>query len=218
MSQQENPVSHLLWCLLIALRCAHDDTPFSSESARRKFIEHWLTGARKVPTFSGLAREFGSLRELLTKDKHMPIEGVLSALWEQSVLSDQCDFIRLRDAKNALNGNNWRSCTCRFPEEITPEVMKRAKTRQNHYLQLTRTEESFQATGQMSAPLTFQLILSKENTDFEQTFYLHGFAVMRGAEVALGRSILRTLYIGMSSLSENVWGAPPENLWRPQCH
>lgn len=85
--------------MLVALRCAHDDTPFQSESSQRKFLAQWLTQARRVTTFSGLAREFSSLRELLAKDKHMPIEGVLSALWEQSVLSDQCDFIRLRDAK-----------------------------------------------------------------------------------------------------------------------
>ncbi|ESH62752.1 hypothetical protein SEEB2780_09612 [Salmonella enterica subsp. enterica serovar Bareilly str. 2780] len=70
MPQQENPVSHLLWCMLLALRCAHNDTPFTSESARRKFLSQWLTGARKVPTFSGMAREFTTLRELLGKDKN----------------------------------------------------------------------------------------------------------------------------------------------------
>lgn len=218
MSQLENPVSHLLWCMLVALRCAHDDTPFHSESAQRKFLAQWLTQARRVTTFSGLAREFSSLRELLAKDKHMPIEGVLSALWEQSVLSDQCDFIRLRDAKNALHSNHWRSYVCRFPEEITLEVMSRAKTRYNHYLQLTRTEESFQATGQMNAPLTFQLILNKEDHHFEEVFHLFGFAVMRGNEMTLGRTVLRTLYIGMSSLPERVWGAKPDTLWTPQYH
>ncbi|EOI6844083.1 hypothetical protein ACMVI2_004226 [Salmonella enterica] len=86
MSQQENPVSHLLWCMLLALRCAHNDTPFTSESVRRKFLSQWLTGARKVPAFSGLAREFTALRELLGKDKKQPIEGILTALWQQSVL------------------------------------------------------------------------------------------------------------------------------------
>ncbi|EAX7089494.1 hypothetical protein BKE79_25680, partial [Salmonella enterica] len=65
-------------------------------------MAQWLTGARKMPIFSGLTREFTALRELLDKDKKQPIEGILTALWQQSVLSEQCDFIRLRDAKNAL--------------------------------------------------------------------------------------------------------------------
>lgn len=115
MPQQENPVSHLLWCMLLALRCAHNDTPFTSESARRKFLSQWLTGARKVPAFSGMAREFTTLRELLGKDKKKPIDGILTALWQQSVLSEQCDFIRLRDARNALHRQQLALLSVPFP-------------------------------------------------------------------------------------------------------
>lgn len=172
MPQQENPVSHLLWCMLLALRGAHNDTPFTSEPARRKFLSQWLTGARKVPTFSGLAREFAALRELLGKDKTQPIDGILTALWQQSVLSEKCDFIRLRDAKNALHGSHWRCCLCRFPEQTVSETFTRLRTRHNHYLQLTRTEDTFLSTGQMNAPLTFQLVLNRPSHQFEEIFHL----------------------------------------------
>lgn len=194
MSRQENPVSHLLWCMLMALRCAHNDTPFTSESARRRFLSEWLTGARRVPVFSGPSREFASLRELLGRDKSHSVEGVLTALWEQSVLSERCDFIRLRDAKNALHGSSWRSCLCRFPEQTVPEIFNRMKTRQNHYLQLTRTEDIFLSTGQMNAPLTFQLVLNKATHQFEEIFHLYGFSVKPGTEIQTGRSTLRTVY------------------------
>lgn len=218
MPQQENPVSHLLWCMLLALRCAHNDTPFTSEPARRKFLSQWLTGARKVPAFSGMAREFTSLRELLVKDKKQPIDGILTALWQQSVLSEQCDFIRLRNAKNALHDSSWRCCLCRFPEQTVSETFTRLRTRHNHYLQLTRTEDTFLSTGQMNAPLTFQLVLNKPSHQFEEVFHLHGFSVKPGAEIRTGKSTLRTVYIGMPSLSENVWGATPDDLWKPRYH
>ncbi|EEP8163298.1 hypothetical protein WDQ52_005062 [Salmonella enterica] len=181
-------------------------------------MAQWLTGARKVPVFSGLAREFTALRELLGKDKTQPIDGILTALWQQSVLSEKCDFIRLRDAKNALHGNRWRCCLCRFPEQTVSETFTRLRTRHNHYLQLTRTEDTFLSTGQMNAPLTFQLVLNKPSHQFEEIFHLHGFSVKPGAEIQTGHATLRTVYIGMPSLSENVWGATPDDLWTPQYH
>ncbi|EBP9313029.1 hypothetical protein ATP43_24725, partial [Salmonella enterica] len=110
-------------------------------------------------------------------DKKQPIEGILTALWQQSVLSEQCDFIRLRDAKNALHGSHWRSCLCRFPEQTVSETFTRLRTRHNHYLQLTRTEDTFLSTGQMNAPLTFQLVLNRPSHQFEEIFHLHGFSV-----------------------------------------
>ncbi|WP_387691581.1 hypothetical protein [Photorhabdus sp. RM71S] len=219
MKHEENPVSHLLWCMLIALRTAHDDNPFTSENARRKFLNQWLSCARRVPTFSGLPREFSTLRELLIKDRNVPIDGVLSALWEQSVLNEQCDFIRFRNAKNTLFSNKWCGCICRFPEETTPETMTRLHTRRNHFLQLTLPEDGFQATGQIKAPLTFQLVLNRQSDQFEEAFHSCGFAVMQGAEIECGRSsLVRTVYISMASLPEAVWGAQPANLWTPQYH
>lgn len=218
MPLQENPVSHLLWCMLMALRCAHNDTPLTSESARRKFLSDWLSGAHRQPAFSGLSREFASLRELLARDKSQSVEGVLTALWEQSVLSEKCDFIRLRDAKNALHASRWRSCLCRFPEQIISEAFTRQQSRGNHFLQLNRTEDAFLSTGQMNAPLTFQLVLNKSTHQFEEIFHLYGFDVKPGAEIRTGKSTLRTVYIGMPSLPENVWGATPDDLWRPRYH
>lgn len=70
----------------------------------------------------------------------------------------------------------------------------------------------------MNAPLTFQLVLNRPSHQFEEIFHLYGFSVKPGTEIQTGHATLRTVYIGMPSLAENVWGATPDDLWTPQYH
>ena len=101
--------------------------------------------------------------------------------------------------------------------------MERQRNRKNHILQLTRMEEAFTATGSMTAPVTLQLLLQKgEDVEVEHSFYLDRFSVVRGGDISLSKTTLRTLYIGRHTRPESAWGArdgvSKGNLWRPDLH
>ncbi|MDV5280070.1 hypothetical protein [Leclercia adecarboxylata] len=86
MQSTQDKVSHLLWCILVALRTAHENHQIISERRKRKFIAEWLSGARRLlPAFRGMAQEFMTIRELLDTEKQRPIDDVLTALWKNAV-------------------------------------------------------------------------------------------------------------------------------------
>ncbi|WP_233210523.1 hypothetical protein [Leclercia sp. LSNIH1] len=223
MQSTQDKVSHLLWCILVALRTAHENHHIISENRKRKFIAEWLSGARRLPAFRGMAREFMTIRELLDTEKQRPIDDVLAALWKNAVSTGNCDLFRFRAVMNALLGQGWKHCLCPWPEQVVTEIMERQRNRKNHILQLTRMEEAFTATGSMAAPVTLQLLLQKgEDVEVEHSFYLDRFSVVRGGDISLSKTTLRTLYIGRHTLPESAWGARDGvsngNLWRPDLH
>jgi len=194
MQSTQDKVSHLLWCILVALRTAHENHHIISENRKRKFIAEWLSGARRLPAFRGMAREFMTIRELLDTEKQRPIDDVLAALWKNAVSTGNCDLFRFRAVMNALLGQGWKHCLCPWPEQVVTEIMERQRNRKNHILQLTRMEEAFTATGSMAAPVTLQLLLQKgEDVEVEHSFYLDRFSVVRGGDISLSKTTLRTL-------------------------
>lgn len=223
MQSTQEQVSHLLWCILVALRTAVENHHITSERRKRKFIAEWLCGARKVPAFSGMTSEFMTIRELLDTEKQRPIDEVLNALWTNSVSAGNCDLFRFRAVMNALLGQGWKHCLCPWPEQVATEIMERQRNRKNHILQFTRMEEAFTATGSMNAPVTLQLLLRKaDDMEVEKSFYLDRFSVVRGLDISLSKATLRTLYIGHYTLPESAWGACEGvgrgHLWRPDLH
>ncbi|TQI77269.1 hypothetical protein FHU10_5332 [Serratia fonticola] len=221
MYSADNSVHHLLWCILVALRTAEQETPFTSETVRRRFISNWLDEARSKPSFQGMNAEFTSLRQLLnTTDKSVPVDRTLSLLMNHASAAEHCDLFRFRSALNVLMQKGWRLVVCRFPENITMELMQRRRDRRQHALQLTRTETAFQHTGDMVQPVTFQLLLNSTgdaSEDVEKIFHAGGFqVVVADIELALdNRRHVRTLHIGTTSLAPNEWSPRRNDIWRP---
>ncbi|QXB24113.1 hypothetical protein [Lelliottia amnigena] len=223
MQSTQEQVSHLLWCILVALRSAVENHHITSERRKRKFIAEWLSGARQVPVFRGMTNEFMTIRQLLDTEKQRPIDEVLTALWTNAVSTGNCDLFRFRAVLNSLLGQGWKHCLCPWPEQVVTEIMERQRNRRRHILQFTRMEEAFTATGSMSSPVTLQLLLRKgEDVEVEKSFYLDRFSVVRGNDISLSKATLRTLYIGHHNLPESAWGAcegtRSGNLWRPDLH
>lgn len=220
MSSADNTVHHLLWCILIALRTADQEKPFTSEIARRRFIANWLDKARGNPSFRGMNAEFTTLRQLLeTSDKAVPVDSTLSVLLSHATAVEQCDLFRFRSTLNILMQKGWRLVICRFPENITTELMQRRQDRRKHALQLTRMENAFQPTGNMVLPVTFQLLLNRTaetSEDAELIFHTEGFQVVVANELELdNRRIIRTLHIGTPSLSASEWSPSKDKIWQP---
>jgi len=217
----DNSVHHLLWCILIAIRTAEQEKPFTSETARRRFISNWLDTARTHPSFRGMNAEFTSLRQLLeTSDKSVSVDGTLDVLLNHAFAAEHCDLFRFRSALNSLIQKGWRLAVCRFPENITAELMQRRRDRRKHALQLTRTENAFQPTGNMVLPVTFQLLLNSTaeiSEDAEIVFHMEGFqVVVAHLELALdNRRLVRTLHIGTTSLTTNEWNPRKDDIWQP---
>lgn len=225
MQSTQEQVSHLLWCLLVALKTAAENHNIKSERSRRKFIGRWLTGARDVPSFRGMTNEFMTLRQLLDADQNVSIESVLTELWKNALSTASCDLFRFRAVLNSLLSHGWQHCLCPWPEQVASELMQRQRNRKKHILQFTRLEEAFTTTGTMSAPVTLQLLAQKtENEDdqVEKSFYLDRFSVVRGRDIALPKATLRTIYIGHHALPETAWGAREGlrygDVWRPELH
>lgn len=220
MSSADNTVHHLLWCILIALRTADQEKPFTSEIARRRFIANWLDTARGNPSFRGMNAEFTTLRQLLeTSDKAVPVDSTLSVLLSHATAVEQCDLFRFRSTLNILMQKGWRLVICRFPENITTELMQRRQDRRKHALQLTRMENAFQPTGNMVMPVTFQLLLNRAaetSEDAELIFHTEGFQVVVANELELdNRRLIRTLHIGTPSLPAGEWSPSRDTIWQP---
>ncbi|WP_391488858.1 hypothetical protein [Leclercia tamurae] len=223
MQSTQEQLSHLLWCILVALRTAVKNHNIKSERGKRQFISQWLNGARREPSFAGMANEFTTIRQLLDIEKQRPIDDILNALWTNAISTGNCDLFRFRAVLNSLLGQGWKHCLCPWPEQVVNEIMERQRNRKKHILQFTRLEEAFSAVGSMSSPVTLQLLLQKdEDNEVEQSFYLDRFSVVRGRDVTLPRATLRTLYIGHHTLPETAWGAREGvqfgDVWRPDLH
>ncbi|MEL7630925.1 hypothetical protein AAGW04_18280 [Pectobacterium aroidearum] len=223
MQSTQDQLSNLLWCILVALRTAVENHNITSERAKRKFIGEWLTGARRIPAFSGMAREFTTIRQLLQDNKSPSIDALINDLWKNSISTAGCDLFRFRAVLNNLFSQGWNHSICPWPEQIISEVIERRRSHKRHILQFTRMEEAFSAMGSMSAPITLQLLLKKyEDVQVEQSFYFDRFSVVQGREITLNKITLRTLYIGHHSLPESTWGARTGNqfqaVWRPKTH
>ncbi|BAN99959.1 hypothetical protein E05_51930 (plasmid) [Plautia stali symbiont] len=96
MQSTQDQVSHLLWCILVALRTAVENHNITSEKGKRKFIAEWIKGARHIPAFHGMAAEFSTLRQLLDRDRSQSIDAVLTALWTSAVSTAGCELFRFR--------------------------------------------------------------------------------------------------------------------------
>lgn len=227
MEQNDNPVANLLWCVLVALRTAMEDQQISSETQKRKYIAEWMRGARRVPAFQGMTREFTTLRELLDTNKRIPIHDTLTSLWESAIAYEGCSLFRFRTAINLLREQGWSHALCPWPERVLPETIEKGQRRGNHVLQLTRMEETFTPTGSIAAPLAILVLLNNpDNERAEEAFHKYGFSVVRGGETPFALKsphmrtrVIRTLYIGHPDLPESVWGARMDgsirNVWTP---
>lgn len=213
----EHPVRHLLRCMLTALREAAEDRKFNSEKELRRWLRDWLRDARKEEAFRRLPDEITTLRRLLDSNNVASIENVLNQLFINSAEADCCDLFRFRAALNAARKSGWRTGICRCNDEILYETLNRAETRRRHILQLTRTEESFAPTGEMTAPVTFQLIQpqNRARETVEQIFHDENFQVVTGREEILHHSSVRTIWIGRHTLPDTVWSAGTRNIWTP---
>lgn len=215
MSQSENPVRHLLWCILSALRSAEG---LRSETARRRFIAEWLGSARQSHSFRGMAAEFTTIRQLLESDKKVSIEATLSTLLENSTHVEDCDLFRFRSALSRLRGLGWISGNCFHPEEVVHDTLSRAKQKRRHILQVVSTDVCFAQTGQMIYPVAFNLIqpLTDCPGQAELAFHEAHFQVLHGAQTELPqKKQSQTIYVGLDSLPDDVWSPSPERLWEP---
>ncbi|EBD3901188.1 conjugal transfer protein TraC [Salmonella enterica] len=219
MTSTEHPARHLLWCMLMALRAANEERQFHSEKERRRWLREWLRSARKTAPFHRLPDEIDTLRQLLDINLSMPIEDVLSTLLTNSAAADNCDLFRFRAALSAAIKKGWHTAICRYNDEIVHETLRLAGLRKRHILQLSRTEEYFAPTGEMTAPVTFLLIQpqNRNQETVEQIFHDERFQVVTGREGMLNGKSIRTLWIGRHTLPESVWGARPGGrcTWKP---
>lgn len=222
MNPADNSLPHLLWCILIALRTTESNAPFTSETARRRFLSDWMDTARKKPRFRPMASEFTALRELLEKtDKSINAADTLNTLLEHAYAAEQCELFRFRSALNTFLQLGWQLTVCRFPENITAELMDRRKGNRRHALQLTCTESAFHPIGNMVKPVTFQLLFSRKDEDqldAETTFHNEGFQVVyaRGELNLTKDRIIRTLHIGIPSLPKEEWNPHQHYIWHPR--
>ena len=222
MSFAQNAVQHLLWCILVALRITEKEEPLTSETARRRFIADWLDNAQKQPTFRSMNAEFTTLRQLLEKgDKKVSVDGTIAALLEHASASGQCDLFRFRSALNTLMQTGWCVVVCRHPESILAELFKRLWDRSKYALQLTPTDVAFRPTGDMTLPVTFQLLQSRtaESCDeVERVFHSEGFqVVVADSAIMLDKQrVVRTLHIGTPTLSQEEWFPLEQNIWQPE--
>lgn len=132
----------------------------------------------------------------------------------------ECPLFRFRAALGKLQKAGWRTYVCPWPERVFNESIERACSGKRHLLQLSRTEECFLPTGDMRAPVTLQLItpLHRKTMQLLETAELifsdEGFQVVRGYEHQFGierrETLFHTLFIGLPSLPEDVWGATQE--------
>lgn len=219
----DNPVRHLLWCTLVALQSENQIKPFRSELARRQFVANWLNSVRRRSVFNDLADEFSTLRKLLEiTDRSVRIDQLLNTLLVNSEKVDTCDLFRFRAVLNTVRKKRWRVGVCKWPEQILPEILQRRKGL--HLLQLTPTQTAFASTGEMTSPLTFQIVFNNgPNTEIEQFFYLEQFQVVIGNDTRLDRRTqIRTLHIGTHSLPESAWGPTQGesrgHIWKPENH
>ncbi|PKH19355.1 hypothetical protein CIG19_20140 [Enterobacterales bacterium CwR94] len=220
MHPAENSVSHLLWCIIVALRTAEEDSPFTSETARRRFISNWLNSARDKPSFRDMPGEFTTLRELLNKtSKSVCVTEILVTLLENAHEAQRCDLFRFRSAVSMLLGQGWKHTVCRYPESISEALLARQRGSGLHALQLTRTEQAFLPVGEMIMPVTFQILVS--NTDSEPygpeiAFHNEGFdVVLVGGELKLNERIIRTMHIGLPSIPTAEWNPLHDHIWAP---
>lgn len=222
MYSADNSIHHLLWCILVALRTAEKDKPFTSEIARRRFISNWLDTARVNTAFRGMNAEFTTLRQLLeNSDKAVPVDGTLSVLLEHASAANRCDLFRFRSALNTLMQTGWHLVVCRYPENISTELFQRRRDRRKHALQLTRTETAFRPTGEMILPVTFQLLQSRSsesNEEVELLFHSENFQVVVGdSELELDKQrFVRTLHVGTASLPTDEWHPLDVDIWQPE--
>lgn len=221
MTSTEHPARHLLRCMLMALRAANEERKFHSEKERRRWLREWLRSARKTEPFHRLPDEIDTLRQLLDRNLSESIEDVLSTLLTNSAAADNCDLFRFRAALSAAIKKGWHTAICRYHDEIVHETLRLAGSgsRQRHILQLSRTEENFAPTGEMTAPVTFLLIQpqNRNQETVEQIFHDERFQVVTGREGMLNGKSVRTLWIGRHTLPESVWGARPGErcTWKP---
>ncbi|MGJ3289509.1 conjugal transfer protein TraC [Klebsiella sp. PL-2018] len=215
MSSPEHPVSHLLWCVLVALRTAEEETGLRTEPARRRFVDNWLHHARRTPTFAGFGDEIAALRALIATDRDCPVTQLLLVLYRQAEQADLCDLFRFRAAINTVMKSGWRTGLCVSPDLVVGEVLLRCRGRKNHLLQLTGTEDCFSATGEMTAPATFQLVTRKGEGDevVSQAFEEERFQVTRSRVLSFNRETdIHTLYVGVHTLPEDRWSPAHKTL------
>ncbi|EOJ7647739.1 conjugal transfer protein TraC, partial [Salmonella enterica subsp. enterica serovar Infantis] len=143
-----------------------------------------------------------------------------NTLFLSSATVGECPLFRFRAALGKLQKAGWRTYVCPWPERVFNESIERACSGKRHLLQLSRTEECFLPTGDMRAPVTLQLItpLHRKTMQLLETAELifsdEGFQVVRGYEHQFGierrETLFHTLFIGLPSLPEDVWGATQE--------
>lgn len=205
MFHANNSVSNLLWCLLIALRTAENECPFTSEALRRKFIYDWINMNRDNKNFFGMVSDFTILIKVLEKtDKSICISDILNTLFEQSDTSKICDLSRFRSAFNTLLKLGWQHALCHNHENIITELMIHREGLHRYALQLLSPEKAFNSEGDMVKPITFHLIFSQEDSgrlDAEATFHNEGYQVIRvSKDLKLSNNrMLRTIYIGLET-------------------
>ncbi|EOB2488209.1 conjugal transfer protein TraC, partial [Escherichia coli] len=217
MTTTEHPVRQLLWCALNALKTAQENHNITSETGLRHYLLEWLSGASRHPEFRSLPGEIMALKALTEKDRNIPIIGTLNTLFLSSATVGECPLFRFRAALGKLQKAGWRTYVCPWPERVFNESIERACSGKRHLLQLSRTEECFLPTGDMRAPVTLQLItpLHRKTMQLleaaELIFSDEGFQVVRGYEHQFGierrETLFHTLFIGLPSLPEDVWGA-----------
>lgn len=221
MYHANNSVSNLLWCLLIALRTAESEYPFTSEALRRKFIYDWLNISKTNSNFLGMVSDFTILIKLLEQtDKSMCISDILNTLFEQSDTNEICDLSRFRSAFNSLLRLGWQHTFCHKHENITTELMIRRNGLHKYALQLLSPEHAFNSEGEMVKSITFHLIFSQEDSerlDAETTFHNEGYQVIRVSEdlELTNNRMIRTLHIGLPTLPEDDWNPQDKDIWVP---
>lgn len=208
---------------LVCTECPENGTGnhnITSETGLRHYLLEWLSGASRHPEFRSLPGEIMALKALTEKDRNIPIIGTLNTLFLSSATVGECPLFRFRAALGKLQKAGWRTYVCPWPERVFNESIERACSGKRHLLQLSRTEECFLPTGDMRAPVTLQLItpLHRKTMQLLETAELifsdEGFQVVRGYEHQFGierrETLFHTLFIGLPSLPEDVWGATQE--------
>ncbi|MGR3755367.1 DUF2913 family protein [Edwardsiella anguillarum] len=155
---QPDGLTHLAWCLLVAVRLAECDGKITTPLQTHLFIMRWLATAQKRKIFSkaqapdilllqAQGKKYGSSAKLRQKVEYIYCSGA-------GQLAEQSDLFRLTYLVETMKGMGWLNALV-SDAEWDSLVLENA----NHaiYLRKSQLQESFDEAQRQIAPMVLRL-------------------------------------------------------------
>ncbi|WGE30860.1 DUF2913 family protein (plasmid) [Edwardsiella tarda] len=155
---QPDGLTHLAWCLLVALRLAERDGQIATPLQTHLFIMRWLATAQKHKVFpkerapdilwlQAQGKKYGFSAKLRQKVEYIYCSGA-------SLLTEQSDLFRLTYLIETMKGMGWLNFLV-SDDEWDSQAVENA----NHaiYLRKSQLRESFDEEQRQIAPMVLRL-------------------------------------------------------------